>query len=1265
MIRNKRSIYAKYRRVLIVVLLMGGGLPFFLYPRSEMRFERFSVKNGLSQSTVLTILQDSKGFMWFGTEDGLNRYDGYEFVIYKHNPDNPASLSCSKIHAIYEDREGVLWIGTENGLNRFDRNRELFVRCRANGPNSGGNNSILSLCEDRSGTLWIGTIGGGLNRMEREKDQFSPFKYKTGSPFPMNDEVIRVLFEDSHGNFWIGSNKGLDRIDEKDRRCVSFRHDPDNSSSLSGGDVRAIYEDSSGTLWIGTKSGLDRFIPGTETFTHHHRETNNINSLSDDCVYSICEEDQSKTLLIGTYGGGLNCFHRKDGTFSHERYAPGNTESLSNDHIHTIFRDRGGVFWIGTDSGLNKYAPGKGKFEWWNMEHSRLSPMVNSIFKDKDGLLWIGTDDGLVRLDRETGESAWWTPDHNNPDNPYKVGYSRIMVIHRDRKGIFWIGTHGGGLNRFDSKLNHFTHYKYNKADSYSLSNDRVYEIFEDRSGTLWIGTEDGLNQMDDRTGRFNRWRSDSRYPGKLSNYCVFAILEDHTGMLWIGTESGLNRFDRDKNSFSSWINIPGDSNSLSDNSVLNIHEDKQGTLWIGTARGLNKFDREKEHFTCYTTDTTEHRLLNDRIYGILEDESGYLWFSTNAGITRFNPESGEFRNYDTGDGLQSNEFNSAACFKGHDGEMFFGGVDGFNFFYPRNIKDNLHLPFVVITKFRVLNEIVAIGSDSPLKQSITVAEEIVLSYLHNSFSFEFTAMDFTAPEKNQYQYTMVGFDKGWVTVDAGKRAATYTNLSPGNYTFRVKGSNNDGQWNDGDTAIRITITPPFWKTWWFKALLATAVVFLLFGGYRYRTRRLREKLAEQERIQEILRKSRDLAEFRRAEVEILIAAISSILIAVDSNGEIFLWNESAGNIFGIRESQAIGRLFVDVLKGVVSADKLDEILENGLGEGNDDAARNIELYIYPGGRNTEDESNKRLLISIINPIPGFQGKKLGFLLAAEDITNRKEEERQRILSQKLESLGQMAGNIAHEIKSPLQYIAHNGQFVYDSVQDLARFYRVIVESLPEIEQSDKNDVAEKIKHMIERCDIEYILKEIPRASDQIVNGVSTVSKIVKSMKEYSHPGRGVMEKADINRMLESIVVLVQDKREDILKIETELSRQLPPIVCYPGELNQVFMNLLINSADAIREKGEKGLIKIKTEVDGSEVVISVSDTGCGIHDSIKDNIFNPFFTTKEVGIGTGQGLAMAHKIIIENHKGKLHFKSKVGVGTTFYIHLPIQEGDK
>jgi PAS domain S-box-containing protein len=504
------------------------------------------------------------------------------------------------------------------------------------------------------------------------------------------------------------------------------------------------------------------------------------------------------------------------------------------------------------------------------------------------------------------------------------------------------------------------------------------------------------------------------------------------------------------------------------------------------------------------------------------------------------------------------------------------------------------------------------------------------------------------------YQYKMEGFDKEWINTDASKRFAPYTKLPPGHYTFRVRGSNNDFKWNEAGVSVKVIITPPFWKTWWFQIFLGAAFVLVLTGGHLYRTKRLRDKLSEQKRVQDILRKSRDLAEFRRAEVEKLIAAISALLIAVDSDGEIFQWNETAEKFFGIRVNSTKGRFFVDLLKDCIEPGKLQEIIERGL-HGEVNTIQNFEIPVIL------EKKGERLLLSTINPILDRSGQRLGFLLLAEDVTRRKEEERQRFLSQKLESLGQMAANIAHEIKNPLQYIGNNGCFISDSISDFSKFYNFINQCLTDIEQAGGKDVSERIKEKMIQYDIAYILDEVPRASDQIVSGVSRLSGIIQSMKEFAHPGRGVMEKADVHQLLESTLVMLRNKRKKMLDIQTDLCHTLPRVACYPGELSQVFLNLLINAADAIQEKGEPGVIKITTRIKNGKMEVSIADTGCGIPEAIKEDVFHLFFTTKGVDKGTGQGLSMAHKIITEKHKGKLFFESKVGVGTTFYIHLPIE----
>jgi PAS domain S-box-containing protein len=605
--------------------------------------------------------------------------------------------------------------------------------------------------------------------------------------------------------------------------------------------------------------------------------------------------------------------------------------------------------------------------------------------------------------------------------------------------------------------------------------------------------------------------------------------------------------------------------------------------------------------------------------------------------------------------------FNLGAYYKSQSGEVFFGGVNGFVSFFPGEVKTNLHSPNIVITDFKIFNQSVGVGKY--LEKSITETREIFLTHKENMFSFELAALDFTWPENNQYQYKMEGFDKNWIETDAKNRLAQYTNLGHGEYTFKVKASNNDGVWNETGISLKITITPPYWKTWWFRIVLGLSFVLLLLFFYLQRTRRLRKKLSMQQRIQEILKQShdkmeqaRDLAEFRRAEIEKLISAISSLLIAVDSNGKIFQLNETAEKFFNIPNSQTSGQLFIEVLKDYISPGMLNMMIEKGLGKDNIYDNFEISIQFKDGGA--------KLLLGIINPLVDREGQKLGFLLLAEDITHRKEDEMRRNLAQKLESLGKMTRNIAHEIKSPLQYIGNNSYFILDAFENLVKFVDTLKQSLTNIAKSNPIHVKEKIEKIVEEYDIPYILEEGPKASDQIVRGVSRVSTIIQSMLNYTHPGRSVLEQANIHELFENTLIFIRSKKKEVFEIETEFAQDIPKVLCYPGEMIQVFMNLLINAADAVQEKGTPGLIKITTSYNENEVVIAITDNGCGIPDEIKDNIYNPFFTTKEVGKGTGQGLSLVHNIVTERHKGRIYFESQVGEGTTFYVHLPLPSED-
>ncbi|MBU0490823.1 MAG: response regulator [Chloroflexi bacterium] len=844
-----------------------------LVPGDDIRFECILPDEGLSQSVVQAIVQDRKGFLWFGTQDGLNRYDGYEFVVYKHDPEDPGSLSNNHVWALVEDDQGRLWIGTAGGgLDMWDWQTGQFIHHRhvPTDTHSLSDDTVLSVYLDREGVLWVGTQAGGLNRLDPATGQFTHYRHDPADPTSLSDDNVQSIYQDREGVLWVGTQAGgLNRLNPASGQFTPYRHNPADLTSLSEDNVQSIHEDREGVLWIGTNTGgLNRFDRATGRFIRYQHTAIDPHSLSYDNVFDIYE-DREGVLWIATMGGGLNRLDRATGRFIHYRNDPNDPHSLSGDMVQTLYQDRGGILWSGMfGMGLCKYDRQKEKFAHYRNNpadpHSLSNNGVWSIYEDRDGTYWIGTANGLNRFDRATGR---FTRYQNDPTDPYSLGENNVLSVCQDREGMLWVGTVGGGLNRLDPATGRFTRYRNDPRDPHSLSNDNIMVVYVDRAGVLWAGSSmGGLNRLDPDTGRFTRYMHDPTDPYSLSNDAIASVYQDREGVFWIGTFSdGLNRFEPDTGHFTSHRNDPADPNSLSNNTVLTVHEDKEGILWIGTfGGGLNRFDRATGIFTQYRE---KDGLPNDSIYGILEDDQGFFWISTNKGLSRFDPRTETFKNYDAGDGLQSDEFNQNAYYKSNSGELFFGGINGFNAFYPQDVRDSSYIPSIVVTDFRLFNESVKVGGDSPLNKPVAETRVIELSYEQDFFSFEFAALDYSAPAKNQYAYMMDGLDKDWNYVDSTRRFAGYTSVPPGDYTFRVKGTNSDGVWNEEGTAIRITITPPFWETWWFRILAAGLVIGGVLGFFAWRIRsiegqRRRLEIQVQERTSEL---RETLAELNRS----------------------------------------------------------------------------------------------------------------------------------------------------------------------------------------------------------------------------------------------------------------------------------------------------------------------------------------------------------------------------------------------------------------
>ena len=820
----------------------------------DFKFTHLSLEDGLSQTTVQSIIQDSRGFMWFGTQDGLNRYDGYNFVVYRNDPSDLTSLGDNRIRAIVEDTSGILWIGTEaGGLNKYDPGTDTFIRYRHDpgNPNSLKNNRVWSIWQDEAGFLWLYMDEGWLTQFDPKSETFTHYQFAPPElTNPATGQNIKAIYQDRSGIIWLSHDEeGLVSFNPKTGKFTHFLHDPADATTIGPGDVLNVYEDNAGNLWISTEGGgLNLLDRESEQFTHFLYDPDDPYSLSDSTSRQVFQ-DRTGTYWVAT-AKGLNLFDPRTGQFIRYQKDPTNPYALSDDNLDTIYEDRGGVLWLGTNGGgINKLDLGGIQFTHYrnlpDNPNSLSTSYIYSIYEDQDGILWVGGDDGaLNRFDRANNQVTRYEPDAENPD-ALNESWS-VSAIYEDSTGVFWVGTYDGGLHTFDRKTEQFQRYLHNPDEPHSIASDVILSIYEDSAGTLWIGTDGGgLNRFDRQTGVFYHYLSD---PGDLNNLhpgMVRGIYEDQFGFLWLTSWiEGLTRFDPKTEQFVNYRHDPDNPQSLSRGEVYVVHEDHKGTLWIGTSSGLDQFDRLTETFRHYTE---EDGLPNSVIYAIMEDASGNLWVSTNKGVSKFDPRTETFHNYNVFDGLQSDEFNQNAFFHSDSGEMFFGGINGLNAFYPEQITNNPYRPPVILTDFQLFNQSVAIGKDSILQRAIWDTEHIKLNYDQDVFSLSFAALSYAAPEENRYRYKLEGFDANWNEVDARRRFATYTSIPPENYIFRVQGANEDGIWNEEGVSLSIIITPPWWGTWWFRILVGLVVVGLAVAGYTYRVRSLQQRTAELE----------------------------------------------------------------------------------------------------------------------------------------------------------------------------------------------------------------------------------------------------------------------------------------------------------------------------------------------------------------------------------------------------------------------------------
>ena len=799
--------------------------------KKDLVFRHLNTSHGLSQDHVNAILKGYKGFMWFGTDEGLNKYDGYQFHTYRHDDAIPTSISSNYIYDIIEDEQRNLWVATASGIDRLDRALDIFSNYAP------GDSSIIIrdlLFDAKEKLIWIGTTEG-LFVFNPKDTTFQHYQYKENGILNLSQNFIYHIAQDLSGNLWLATDNGLNRFDPKTKTFTRYIHDPKDQGSIGTNTIKAVYTDAKGKVWIGTLgSGIAVYDPQTDSFKSFRHDPDNPNSLGHNDILSFAEDDDGN-LWIGTENGGISIFHEQTQTFTRYTYNLFDANSLSNNSIYSLYKDDTGNMWIGTWSGgINLVAKFGQKFNLYQQQPDNKglsNNIVLTITGDHKGDLWIGTDGGgLNRFNRKTKTFTHYQHDPKNRNSPAS---DYVLSVVEATPGVLALGYHRGGLDLFDTRTGIFTHYLPEEGNPKSLAHTTVTAVFKDREGQIWIGTWGsgiGIYQADKK--EFTWYQQHPNDKNSLSDNFIYTLGEDAEGNIWVGTTSGLNKMDKKTGKFTRFYNNKFDYKSLSHDVVGTMLCDHLGNMWFGSAGGLNLYDKTTHTFTSFTD---HDGLPNNMIRNIQEDNRGNLWIATNKGLSRFNPKTKAVRNYTTADGLQGNEFKPHSCYKTADGELFFGGPNGLNSFYPDSLKDNTSVPPIYFTGLQIFNKPITIHSkNSILKKQINDTREITLAHDQSVFTLEFAALNFVLPEKNLYAYKLDGFDKEWNYV-GHKRTATYTNLDPGEYIFHVKASNNDGLWNEAGTSMRIIITPPYWYTWWFRILVACLIAGAIFIFVRIR----------------------------------------------------------------------------------------------------------------------------------------------------------------------------------------------------------------------------------------------------------------------------------------------------------------------------------------------------------------------------------------------------------------------------------------------
>jgi signal transduction histidine kinase/ligand-binding sensor domain-containing protein/CheY-like chemotaxis protein len=851
---------------LLLLWIVGAAAAWAGPPPRTLRFEQLSVEHGLAQESVLAIAQDQQGFIWLGTQAGFTRFDGYRTVTYKSAVSDPRSLADNWVRVLHLDPSGRLWVGTDGGLDRYDPATRTFVHYLPQEPaqRGNGNRHVRAIADDGLGGLWVATADG-LHHLDPATRRYTSWHHDPADAGSLANDQVNALARDAAGRLWVATATGLDMLAPGASRFIHYKLEAGGDSRFNA--VLSLQVDSAQTLWVGTMGGLEQWqLSQLPKGAPQRRRLGPDQGLRPGTSISALYEDAENQLWIGTQAEGLLRWLPDEQRLVQYRHQFSDSHSLADNQVSALFRDRVGTFWVGTwNDGVSRVDMGSGGFARivrQTEESDALSDnKVRAIAQEAGDRLWLGTGGGLNLYDPKTGRSKVWRHDQARADS---LSDDQVTALWRTPgtgidgdQGALWIGGRAG-INHLDVASGKIRALSFVRGDPAS---DTIRNIVADRTGLLWIASRGGLHRLDPKTMDVHTYRHNPADSGSLADNVVRPILEDRRGRLWVGSFNGLDLLDRKTGVFRHFRRNAADPATLSHDEVHALHEDERGTLWVGTAAGLNRLDEAPDGTVRFRRYLRKDGIADDAIAAILPDDVGNLWLSTNSGLSRFNIATGMVRNYSDADGTIEGAYFDGSALRTQDATLYFGGFNGITAFAPQSVRENSVAPPVAITDFQVFNKSLRAGQGDHgdvLKTAIEHTGELTLRQADSVFSLEFAALHYAAPQRNRFAYQLQGFDEDWVVTDASKRFATYTNLDPGEYLFRVKAANKDGVWNDNAATLKITIMPPFWKTWWFRSLVMLLLLGAAYAVYHGRVRSMRR--------QQLLLE--DLVESRTTEVQ-------------------------------------------------------------------------------------------------------------------------------------------------------------------------------------------------------------------------------------------------------------------------------------------------------------------------------------------------------------------------------------------------------------